>query len=284
MTMRPRVQIVAIASCVALILSCGDAGPTPPTPSKASDPPPPPPAPTATLVIELADLSPDVVVVAQDDTAQLNATLVMSDGRRLGTTARWTSSDTQVVAMRRFGGALGLAPGKAIITATIDSPPLQAQVPAVVLAKGAETASGALVVQRFSMMEFQYPSAPNSWFYAPQIQATTAPGRRVFISYVIFSIPGLDDPIPGWACDASLSAGTVVELNGEVYGDWTMSLFGDRQATGADATARITYTDDSGVSSTLTLHGPIVHGSLPTTYSGGGGGMGGACYHGYGSG
>ena len=279
-TMRPPVRILAIASWVVVLLSCSDAGPTPPSPSKPGDPPPSLPPTTATLLI----ISPDTVVVTQDDTVGLGAALVMSDGRRLPTTARWTSSDTLVVAMR-FGSAIGMAPGKAIITAATDSPPLHAQVPAVVLAKPAATAPRALVVQRFVMMEFQYPSAPDSWFYAPQIQATAAPGRSVFISHLIFSIPGLDDPIPAWACDAYLSAGTVVELNGEVYGDWAMSLTGgSRQATGADATARITYTDDSGVTSTLTLHGPIVHGSLPTTYSSGGGGMGGACFHGYGSG
>ncbi len=286
--MRPRVQIVAIASWVALILSCSDAGPTPPSPSKPgdaskpSDPPPPPPSPTATLVIELADLSPDVVVVTQDDTVGLSAVLMMSDGRKLGTTPRWTSSDTQVVAMGRFGSAIGLAPGKAIITATIDGSALQAQVPAVVLAKGAETAPGALVVQRFFMLEYEEPSNPNTWFYAPQIQATAAPGRSVFISYLRFSIPGVGDP-PGWLCQAPLSAGTVVELNGEVYGLWATAFSGAGRATGADATARITYTDDLGASSTLTVHGPIVSGSLPMTYSGGGGGKGGACFHGYGS-
>jgi len=176
-----------------------------------------------------------------------------------------------------------------MITAAVDSPSLHAQVPAVVLAKPAATAPGPLVIQRFFMTEFQYSSAPDRWFYAPQVEATVAPGHSVLISYLLFSIPGVNTPIPAdtipnWPCFAHVSAGTAVELNGEVYGDWTMSIGGEpgRQATGADATARISYTDDAGVTSTLTLHGPIVPGSLPTTYTGGT--MGGACFHGYGSG
>jgi hypothetical protein len=48
--------------------------------------------------------------------------------------------------------------------------------PAVVLARAANSTSRALIVQRFVMTEFQYPSAPDQWFYAPQIQIAIAPG------------------------------------------------------------------------------------------------------------
>jgi hypothetical protein len=215
-------------------------------------------------------------MVTQGDTVGLGAVMVMSDGRQFTTTARWTSSDTQVVIMRS-GSAIGVAAGKAMITAVLDSPSLRAVAQAVVIPKPVYVTAGALVVQRFFMTEFQYASAPGQWFYAPQVEATAAPGRTVFISTLIFSIPGLEDPIPGWGCGAYLAAGKVVELNGEVYGDWAVT-FDDtgHQATGADATARITYTDDSGVMATVTLHGPIVRGNLPTTY----GGDPGACFHG----
>lgn len=267
---------------MALIVSCSDAAPTPPSPSKAGDPapPPPPPPPPATLVI----ISAGTIVVAQGDTVGLGAVVVNPNGRRSPTEARWTSSDTHVVTTG-LDRAIAIAPGKAIITADRpDNPSLHDQVPVVVVAKPAGIGPSALSVQGFSMTEFQYPSGPDGWFYAPQVQVTAAPGHTALVSYLIFSIPGLDDPIPGWVCPVNLGAGSLADLNGEVYGDWAMSITGHGRATGADATARITYTDDSGVTSTLTVHGPIVHGALPTTYSGGGGGLGGACFGVYGSG
>jgi hypothetical protein len=217
----------------------------------------------------------DPLVITQGDTVVLGAMIVLADGNRLPILPRWASSDTQVVKISS-GSAIGVASGKASITAAIDSPSLRAEASAVVLGALADSSGHGLIVRRFFMTEFQYESAPGRWFYAPQIQAVAAPKRSVFISQLVFSIPGLEDPIPGWICNALITGDKPVELDGEVYGDWAIAFEGAGQATGADATARITYTDDAGITSTLTIHGPIVRGSLPGTY----GGDPGACFHG----
>jgi len=86
---------------------------------------------------------------------------------------------------------------------------------------------------------------------------------------------------PSFSCGGALSAAPR-DLFGEVYGDWLLEIAGSgERATGEPATATITFVDDGGTMATRVVSGPIVQGSLPTTYSGGG--NGGACFHGYGS-
>jgi hypothetical protein len=81
----------------------------------------------------------------------------------------------------------------------------------------------------------------------------------------------------------AIAAGTSRDLNGEVYGSWTFTFdWAASRATGEDATAVVTYIDDTGAMGTTTATGPVIHGTDPTTYTGGE--NGGACFHAYGSG
>jgi hypothetical protein len=257
---------MATVGAMALSVACWE---SPATPVKFAAPNE---SPTAT--ISKMFISPDTIVIAQDDTTHVAAVLAMSDGTWIPTIARWTSSAPRVVSVQN-SRAIGVSRGTATITASIDSLSLWAEVPALVLTRLPDSAR-ALVVQRFFITEFQYPSLSGVWFYAPQVQVAAAPGRRVYIASLTFSIPGLDD-IATWNCDAYVTAGKVVDLNGEVYGDWALSVEEtEHQATGADATAKLKYYDDSGLTTTLSLRGPVVRGSLPTTY----GGDPGACFSG----
>ena len=263
----------AIVSAAALALACADAtAPSGGSTSLTSQP---------TTPVSLA-ISPDRLVMRLGDGGSLAAVKVMSDGTRIPVNASWVSFNYEIVTINAANGyAVAVGPGQATIRAQADG--LTATISVVVLGPTSTGASEALVVQDFSMIEFQYPSEPGRWFYAPQLRVLAAPGRTVSILRLTFSIPGLADPIPSFGCGATLSAGAPRELNGEFYGDWTMSIDGPgRQASGEDATAVISFLDDAGTIATRTVRGPVVRGSLPATYSGGQ--NAGACFHGYGSG
>jgi hypothetical protein len=176
------------------------------------------------------------------------------------------------------GYAVAVGAGYAAVVARVDG--LVAVAAVTVLGPASVGPSDALVVDSFSMIEFQYSSAPGRWFYAPQMRAHAGQGHTASVLVMKFSIPGLGNS-PPFGCGAVLSA-TPRDLFGEVYGDWLLSIdqTGHR-ATGELATATITFLDDAGVSSTRVVTGPIVPGSLPATYTGGS--NGGACFHGYGS-
>jgi len=94
-----------------------------------------------------------------------------------------------------------------------------------------------------------------------------------------FQIPGLVGPIPSFTCAGRVSPGAPQLVNGGVYGDWMFTVFGPgRMATGEGATAIVSFTDSSGANGVVTVHGPVVKGALPTTYTGGV--DGGLCFNG----
>lgn len=274
---------LVVTTLIATTLSCSGSTESPNAPASSGNvthatPPAPPPAQSGSLVI-----APNPMVVTQGDTVHVGATLVRSDGTSIPMITAWASSDSQIVAVDSKAGQLFAGRvGQATITASVDSPSMAAEASVVVLARPNPRPDDALIVQQFYMTEYQYPSQPGHWYYAPQLRVVAAPGRTADIGLLALSVPGLPDPIPPFACNAHITT-AARDLNGEVYGDWTMSVDSPgSRATGADGTAKVTYTDDAGVTRTITITGPIVSGSLPTTYSGGS--NGGACFHGYGSG
>jgi ribosomal protein S28E/S33 len=176
------------------------------------------------------------------------------------------------------GYAVAVAAGRVGVIASINN----MKVVAFLTVLGPESVgqSDVLVIESFSMLEFQYPSALDRWFYAPQMRAHAAPGRRVSVLVMRFTIPGLDNA-PAFGCGANLMENPR-DLFGEVYGDWLLTIDETgRRATGDVATVTITYVDDTGMAGTRVVAGPVVPGTLPATYTGGG--NGGACFHGYGS-
>jgi hypothetical protein len=117
----------------------------------------------------------------------------------------------------------------------------------------------------------EYP-ADSRWFYAPLVHIDAGSEASATLTGFSFSIPGLGST--GKFCAAlPLPPGFQFELFREIYGDYEFTIDNPgHRATEAAGTATINLTDDAGVATTRTLTGPIVPGSLPTTYSGGNGG------------
>ncbi len=121
------------------------------------------------------------------------------------------------------------------------------------------------------MIEYQYPTAPGLWFYAPQIRVNETSGHGSIAVYKIdVTIPGFGSS-PGF-CSTGMrvAAGSTRDLVNELYGDYELSYDdGDKRAGPGDATLVLSYSDETGRRGTLSAHGPIVPGALPTTYTGG---------------
>lgn len=273
--MQRGLRIAGFALSLGLALACSNSTAAPTGSAHTATPTIPTAAPT---VVRLA-IVPDSAGVLLSATQVFAAYKVFTDSSRVPVNPVWSSSNDQVVTISATTGyAIGVGAGHASVVARMDG--LIAVAAVTVLGPTSLGPSDALVIDSFSMIEFQYPSAPGRWFYAPQMRAHAAQGRTASVLVMTFSIPGLGNP-PPFGCGASLS-GTPRDLFGEVYGDWLVSIDETgKRATGGTASATINFLDDAGVSSTRVVTGPIVSGSLPASYSGGS--NGGACFHGYGS-
>ena len=273
--MRTRLRVVAVVAASGWSLGCSDGTAAPSGGDKPAAQTPAKPTPT---VVRLA-IAPDSASLLLSSGFQFAAYKILSDSSRLPVTATWISSNDQVLTINSANGyAVAVGQGLATVTARIDGLSVASFV--TVLGPKGMGASDALVIDGFSMIEFQYPSAPGRWFYAPQMRAHAAPGHTASVLTLKFSIPGLGNA-PPFGCGAAISV-TPRDLFGEVYGDWLLTIDEtDRRASGNAATATITFVDDAGIESTRLITGPVVPGGLPTSYSGGA--NGGACFHGYGS-
>ena len=273
--MRRGLRISSLALALGWTVACSD---NTAAPSGSANTATPPPAKTAPTVVRVA-IVPDSASMPLSSALSFAAYKILSDSSRLPTSAVWFSTNDQVLTVAAGSGyAVGVGAGHAAVVARVDG--LVGVAAVTVLGPASVGPSDALVVDSFSMIEFQYASAPGEWFYAPQVRAHAGQGHTASVLVMKFSIPGLGNA-PPFGCGASLDV-KPRDLFGEVYGDWLLSIdqTGHR-ATGEAATATITFLDEAGVSSTRVVTGPIVPGSLPTTYTGGS--NGGACFHGYGS-
>jgi hypothetical protein len=258
----------------AVLLACG------PDSSASRITAAPPPTAPATAATDSASIAlPRTVFLGSIFT--LRAFLVRNDGSRIEVPKpEWFTPNFSVLAINPVTGiAAAVGVGTAVVTVRADG--FTASATLTVEAPPSITRSGALTVNAFSVVEFRYPSATGQPFYAPQLLVTAADSTSVTILTLVFHIPGLDDPIPSIGCGGHILAGATRQLNGEVYGDWTFSISGQR-ATGEPATAVVTFIDDTGALGTITVRGPIESGGLPGTYTGGE--NGGPCFHGRGSG
>lgn len=272
MRLSPRSLVPALL--IGSAFACSD-GTAPPKASATSSSPAvskPMPIPVRLLVL------PDAGTMALGSEFSFAAYKVLSDSSRLPVSAFWSSSDDQVLTVNPINGyAMAVGSGHAMVTARVDA--LVAVATMDVAAPPSGGASDAIVVDSFSMIEFQYPASPANWSYAPQMRAHAEPGHSVSVQVLRFAIPGLGN-IPAFSCGARLNV-TPLDLFGEVYGDWLLEIVGGAQrATGDQATVTMTFLDN-GKMATRVVSGPIVPGSFPATYTGGA--NGGACYHGYGS-
>ena len=128
----------------------------------------------------------------------------------------------------------------------------------------------AIVIDEFTVVEFQYPSAPGRWFYAPLVKVReTKLGMGAAIVAYDFIIPGLGSA-PACNTYRPVGPGASLDLFREVYGDYGYTIdHGTVRATGQTATALISVVDGSSAPYLVTATGPIISGSLPTTYTGG---------------
>jgi len=261
---------VLIMTLIAVELACGDSTASSDTaPAGIVSPPSKPPT-----VVGL-QISPTDSVMKFGAAGVFSAYYSMSDASRVAVRASWYSTDDMVVTIDPVTGyAFAVGSGSAVILAHAGNH--AAGVSVEVHEPAAMGVSDALVVQDFSITEFPYPWAPG-YQYAPQLRVAARPGRFPFVLILQFSVPGLDAPRP-IACGAQVTPGVPRDLNGEDYGEWTLS-FGEtgHRASGADATAIISFVDETGMLSTLTVRGPVVSGGPPASY----GGAAGACFHGY---
>jgi Bacterial Ig-like domain len=130
-----------------------------------------------------------------------------------------------------------------------------------------------LAITSFTMLEFKYPR-DDRWYYAPQIVVAESGAKGgAEIRRLDFSIPGLGNIPPMCSTGIWIPPGGSESLVGEAYGDWEFTIFGSKRAEPGEAAVMVTYLDMTGRRVTLTARGPVVAGSLPTTYTGGRGSM-----------
>ncbi len=167
-----------------------------------------------------------------------------------------------------------LAPGRyTIVVDAIDAAGNQGSSPPITVTLGVVDTQPRIVVRSFSLVEYQYPEVPGDWFYAPQLVVADAPGQGgvQITGFEIFAIPGFPGrPGPYWARSLTVGPGQDTPLFNEVYGDFQAYYFlanGGRSAGGA-VMARLTYRDAlSHHYYSTTIQGPIVPGTLPTTFT-----------------
>jgi len=129
-----------------------------------------------------------------------------------------------------------------------------------------------IIVRSFSVIEYQYAPGDAIWFYAPQLVVAEAPGRPglEILGFELLSIPGLPERFPRlWALALPVPATVDTELFPELYGQYAVEFYAPdgRRATSSEASARLTYRDGSGHIYATLLHGSVLPGALPTTYT-----------------
>jgi hypothetical protein len=190
----------------------------------------------------------------------------------------WTSSDPTVVSVSivdgRTGDLTALSPGEVSITATFGGKTVSAGItvlrPIAPPSAPPIASVGGFEVESFSMVEFQYPSAPGRWFYAPLMRVRARDdGNGAAITLLDFEISGFGS-LPVCNAFIHIGPGGAKDLFLEIYGDYQLAFFhrDGTRATGTSAQVVINVRDGAGIKRSLTVTGPIVSGALPTTYTG----------------
>ena len=268
-------RFTQIALSLALLpaLACSDVAaprvvlPTAPPSSTPAAPSPPPQV--SAIILQPANA---VVTVGDRYTIWGYVQTSIPEARWEGTIV-WSSSDIRIAYVESVGetaaSVVGLRPGSVSINATVVGRTISTTL--TVLGAAAPGEDVPVVVDDFHVIEFQYPSAPGHWFYAPQLRLHDTTGvADAAVIRMAFEIPGFGGPSP--ACTTNrLVASTPVDVFREMYGDYEFTI--DKpgaRATAGMATAIITLRVGKSAIM-LTASGPVVPGSLPTTYTGGSG-------------
>lgn len=274
--------------CVAAAISvaaCADAPTSPPTTEGPVGVPAAPSAP-APSVVGIA-ISPESVSVALGATLTLTTYKVMSNGSKVlvpfpsfaagPLPPHYTAGFSTAVSVNSVSGVVSaVAPGLARVQVTYEG---MTAFSTIHVREPVASNSVALKVEAFAVIE--YSPSGQGWFYAPQLTVSAPTSTSVTILTVRFNVPGWPYPnsLP-WNCGGHIPALSQQALNGEVYGSWTWEMFSPgHRANGDDIKAVITFIDGTGNTGIVEVHGRVVQGDWPETYTGGV--NGGACYHGY---
>lgn len=184
----------------------------------------------------------------------------------------WRSGDPSIATVESWGSSqwgyvVGVRPGTTIVEGAAEG--ATATISVTVLAPAPASAVSPVVVD-FRMLEVQYSPGSNFWSYAPELvlRDTTGRGGTAVIALSV-DLPGLGTPP---ICHMLRPVGSSpTEVFHETYGDFelTMDGGGGARVSGTEAIAHITLRIPGPAAMTIDVRGPIVPGSLPTTYTGG---------------
>ena len=182
----------------------------------------------------------------------------------------WTITLNGAPSLTHSATITGLVPGSGYMlfvrstagTQSVTSSPTQFSTP---IPEGLPTSQ--LVATSFTVIEVPYGS---NWYYAPlvTVRETTGAGTAT-VTNMTFQIPGLG-PSPSFRTSKCIKAGEERTLLNEIYGDFELTIdHPGIRASASTATGTLMYVDGSGRRAELSLSGPIVAGTYPSTYSGG---------------
>ena len=254
------ITAATLGSWLATLFACSESGTDPAGPTSAQSAIPTVAAPVVVLNL---DTGPRELAVGASTV--LVGGVNLPTGEQLQTPIAW-SSPGPVLAIQQLGPQAARItarePGVTILQASVNGTTRKLDVTVLPVT----TQPSTIVAVDFRMLEVQTGS--NSWEYAPQLvlRDDSARGGSALIA-ANFEVPGL-----GRAPSCSmvrLVGAAPVEIFHEMYGDFELTIGSGLRASAGDAVARLTIRTADGTAATLELHGPIVPGSWPTTYSGG---------------
>jgi hypothetical protein len=250
-----------LAPWLAALCGCSDSGADPTGPGSTQSVPT---VATPAVVLDI-DTGPRELPVGAS-ILLIGGVSLASTGQQLQTPIAWSSPGTAILAVQQLAPQAvritALKPGVTTVQASAGGITRQLDVTVLPVTTQPTT----LVAVDFRMLEVQ--TGANNWEYAPQLvlRDGSAQGGSALIA-VNFEVPGLG---PAPSCSMVRPVGSApVEIFHEMYGDYELTIGGGVRANGSEAIARLTVRTAGGAAATLVLHGPIVPGSSPTTYSGG---------------
>lgn len=128
--------------------------------------------------------------------------------------------------------------------------------------------SGSLVVESIEIVEYQYPSHPALYFYAPLVRVS-ALNDPLTVWGISVALPD-SNPLPV-SCSAIDVGAKPLDLVQETYGDYELAVSrgaGQRVDAG-EFTVRIYFFDSNRHAGAVEAVAQATPGSLPLTYSGG---------------
>jgi len=256
------VSAATIVSSLAALFACTESGIGPAGPASAHGAVPTVAAPSVVLNLDTGARE-----IAAGASILLSGWVALtSTGEQLQTPIVWSTPGPAIVALWSIGPQAvritALEPGVTTVQAGVNNATRSLAVTVLPVTSQPST----LVAVDFRMLEVQIG---DSWEYAPQLvlRDESAKGGSALIA-VKFEVPGLG-ATPSCAMVRPVGPAPV-EIFHEMYGDFELAIGGGAlRASAGDAIARLTVRTGDGTAATLVLRGPIVPGSLPTTYSSG---------------